>query len=87
MKDLRKQLDAIDESMRQLFIQRMDLIKDVGQYKKEHNIPVLDSDREKTMLEQGTQKLNHPEYEVYYKEFLEVQLKVSKDLQTKIKED
>lgn len=84
MEDLRKQLDLIDEKMRELFEQRLDVVKKVGVYKKKHQVEILDKTREKELIKRNLEALSHKEYTDYYKRFLELQLSVSKELQDKI---
>ncbi|VVA43652.1 Chorismate mutase [Candidatus Roizmanbacteria bacterium] len=45
LEDLRKQIDAIDESIVVLLAKRMETVKKIGQLKKKINIPVLDKSR------------------------------------------
>lgn len=59
MKDLSKardEIDNIDTQIIKLFEQRMDIVKDVANYKIENNLPVLDSSRENIMLEKNLKK-------------------------------
>lgn len=59
MKDLSKardEIDNIDTQIIKLFEQRMDIVKDVANYKIENNLPVLDSSRENMMLEKNLKK-------------------------------
>lgn len=61
MKDLSKardEIDNIDTQIIKLFEQRMDIVKDVANYKIENNLPVLDSSRENIMLEKNLKKNN-----------------------------
>lgn len=51
LKDLRQQIDGVDQQLVELFRQRMDLTRQVGQYKLEHNLPVLDQERERQVLQ------------------------------------
>lgn len=54
MKDLseiRVEIDQIDNQLIELFKKRMDCAKAVGYYKKEKNIPVLNTDRENEILD------------------------------------
>ena len=54
MKDLseiRVEIDEIDNQLIELFKKRMDCAKAVGYYKKEKNIPVLNTDRENEILD------------------------------------
>ena len=60
MKDLSKardEIDNIDTQIIKLFEQRMDIVKDVANYKIENNLPVLDSSRENMMLEKNLKKI------------------------------
>ncbi len=65
MKDLSKardEIDNIDTQIIKLFEQRMDIVKDVANYKFENNLPVLDSSRENIMLEKNLKKITNEEY-------------------------
>ena len=50
LQEIREQLDTIDDQMTQLFARRMRLVKDVAAYKKEHGLPILDSGRERGIV-------------------------------------
>ena len=41
LKELRDQIDQIDIQIQDLFEQRMDVVKSVAAYKKQHQLPVL----------------------------------------------
>ena len=45
IENLRKQIDEIDELIINLLAKRMDVVKKIGQLKKQHNIPPLDQTR------------------------------------------
>ena len=48
---LRNEIDAIDRQMVELFRQRMDVTRRVGEYKAAKGIPVLDQERERQVLQ------------------------------------
>ena len=50
LQDYRAQLDQIDDQLVSLFKQRMETVKNVADYKKEHNTPVLHAGRERDIL-------------------------------------
>lgn len=50
LKDIRKKIDAIDEKLLPLFIERMELANEVAQFKKENNLPILNKTREREIL-------------------------------------
>lgn len=84
LESARLKIDEIDNEIIQLFEKRMDVIKEVIQYKIENNIPILDSSREIIMLEKNLNKISNPEYKNHYKAVLEGFLKASKDMQKEI---
>ena len=54
MKDLleiREQINNIDDQIIALWKERMALSLQVAEYKKEHNLPILDEQREKELLD------------------------------------
>lgn len=51
LNSLRKEIDNIDEEMLSLFIKRMGLCRDVAEYKRVNNLPVLQGGRETEILE------------------------------------
>ena len=50
MKDYRKAIDQIDGQLLQLITERMKVAASIADYKKENNLPVLDSGREKEKI-------------------------------------
>lgn len=56
LKEIRKDIDKIDNQLIELFKQRMDCARDVGIYKQANNIPVLNEDRENEILDAVEEK-------------------------------
>lgn len=50
--ELRRGIDRVDRQLLELFIQRMELTKQVGEYKLAHALPVLDPEREAAVLQE-----------------------------------
>ena len=50
LKELRGQIDEIDDQLVKLFCQRMDIAAQVAQYKKEQDLPILILSRESVKL-------------------------------------
>lgn len=84
MENKRLELNAIDEQMRVLFEQRLDIVKEIGLYKLENDIPIYDQARELEIIKNNLAKLNDQSYAEYYEEFIKFQMDISKDLQAKI---
>ncbi len=51
MKKLREQIDRIDKQILKLYEERMDVVKAIGEYKMENNLPVYDAAREDAKLD------------------------------------
>ena len=51
LRSLRQDIDAIDRQLVELFKQRMDVTRRVGEYKRANGIPVLDQERERQVLQ------------------------------------
>ena len=77
LEDVRKDITNIDIKMKDLFIERMNLIKEVKDIKKMSNLPIEDSTRESLMKENYTIELN--EFKEEYLEFLNKILEISKN--------
>ncbi len=82
LQDIRKQLDAIDEQLIDLFARRMRLVKDVADYKMEHGMPVLDAGREETILDRVSEKAGE-ELAPYARRVYETIFAVSREYQAK----
>ncbi len=61
LKEYRDQIDKIDVQIAELFEKRMDASAGISKYKKEHNIGVVDSGREKEVIENVTSHVR-PEF-------------------------
>ncbi|MCH5202284.1 MAG: chorismate mutase [Oscillospiraceae bacterium] len=51
LEEIRQEINSIDKELLALFIKRMDCARDVGNYKKANNIPILNTDREQEILD------------------------------------
>jgi len=54
--DLRKEIDIIDNNIVDLIAKRIEIVKKVGEFKKQKNIPVIDSNRFQKVLEKVSKK-------------------------------
>lgn len=83
IKDLRDGIDKIDKELTRLFVERMEICRQVGQYKAERNLPVLDEKREKELLAQKASVVdddNRDNVERFFKCIMDI----SKDEQRKL---
>lgn len=77
---LRSQIDHIDTQLTDLFKQRMDIALDVAKYKQANDLPVLNSTREKEVLDKVSSQIGAP-YEEYAKQLFVKMFEVSKAYQ------
>ncbi|MFU8792653.1 MAG: chorismate mutase [Acholeplasmataceae bacterium] len=79
--ELRAMIEAIDDQMLDLFKQRMNISKDIGQLKKEQHLPVFDPKREKALFDLQKQKLNNETLWPFYLSFYKHLISLSKEIQ------
>lgn len=80
LETLRQEIDSIDEQIFKLFKRRIMVAKQIGAYKKEHELSVLDSSREDAKRDQVKASVSN-ELEPYALELLEVLMKAAKTVQ------
>ena len=69
----RKEINEIDRQMAELFVQRMRVVEAVAEYKKEHDIAIIDKARE---------TLDESRRAAYYKEALDLVMELAVELPT-----
>ncbi len=84
LKDYRAQLDKIDEQLVKLFHERLQITGNIGRFKKEHDLPVLDEKREEEKLNAVAALCIEPSEAEGVKELFRTIMKVSRDNQEKI---
>lgn len=82
----RRQINEIDAAMAELFEQRMDAVRQVSDYKKEHGIPVEDTVREEHIIRKNAALIQNEEYRSHYVNFLRSTIDVSKDMQRRLQD-
>ena len=80
LETLRQEIDSIDAQIFNLFVHRIMVAKQIGAYKKERGLSVLDSSREDTKRDQVKASVSK-ELEPYALELLEVLMKTAKTVQ------
>ncbi len=80
LKDYRARLDQIDDQLVALFKQRMETVKGVAEYKRQHNTPVLSAGREREILYRVT-GLGGEELEGYTQVLFSTLMELSRNYQ------
>ena len=82
LKELRNQIDEIDDQLVELFGKRMDIAAAIGDYKKVNNLPVFVPQREREKLQDVAQKAG-PEMSNYTRVLYSMLFELSRSYQSK----
>ena len=66
LSEIREKIDAVDDQLLDLFLQRMDLSDEVAAYKNAHHLPILNKERERAILAKVTEKSGERERYAYH---------------------
>ena len=66
LSEIRTKIDAVDDQLLDLFLQRMALSEEVAAYKNEHRLPILNKERERAILAKVTEKSGDKERYAYH---------------------
>ena len=81
LRELRNKIDEIDKIIIDAFIERMEIVKDIRDYKKENNLPIYDSLREKELLVKRKEMANNISFNNDIENLFKLILKISKEHQ------
>ena len=84
IKDLRLEINEIDEKLTKLLERRMSVARGVGEYKKSVGMPIFDSVREEEVLNRNTDRVENEELKPYVREIFQDIMNVSKEYQKKV---
>lgn len=88
IKALRSRIDVIDENLLSLLSSRMDVSKSIGQYKKDHNIAILQMDRWDALLDEmvrqgGSKGLSERFLRAFFNDIHEESVRVQNEVLSK----
>ena len=66
LSEIRAKIDAVDDQLLDLFLERMELSEAVAAYKNEHKLPILNRTREREILAKVTEKAGDKERYAYH---------------------
>ena len=79
----RKVIGEVDRDMARLFMKRMEAVRDIAAYKREHALPVLDASRERQRVE-AAEALVSPDLRPYVARLMEAIMGLSRDRQEEL---
>jgi len=83
LEDSRRRIDEIDTELVKLFEERMNTVTDVANYKKEHKIDILNTNREAEVVENAINNLKDKKYSEEVADFFNHLMDISKNFQRK----
>ena len=66
LNEIRTRIDAVDDQLLQLFLERMGLAEEVAAYKNEHHLPIMNKQREREILAKVMKKSGDKERYAYH---------------------
>ena len=84
LEELRQQIDAVDKRLVEDIKERMNVAAEIGKYKREHGIPVMDSKREREVLHKIVEMADDPMLSSYYKVLYSLLFELSRSYQNKL---
>ena len=84
LEELRQKVDQVDEEMLRLFAQRMELSREIGAYKMEQGLNILDSSREKEVLKDRLSQVEDKELRPAAQQLVSLLMDLSKQEQKKL---
>lgn len=73
----REEIDLIDDKIIELLIKRFQIVLDIKEYKENHNLPILDTNREQAIIS----KINNLNFDDNIIEIYKVIMQESKKIQ------
>lgn len=81
LQSIRADINEIDKRMRKLFVERLNLAREIAEYKKAHGLEIYDPQRENQVIEQNTNELEDKTLQPYYLNFLKSNMEISRAYQ------
>ena len=82
--DTRNIINNIDKKMAKLFEERMRAVEDIIKYKKENNLPIVDSLRDFDVMVRNLKNISNDNLRKYYEKFIINNINLSKSYQQEL---
>lgn len=78
IREIRNRIDAVDAEMAQLFEQRMSIVEQVADYKRQRGLPIEDNGREQEVIEKQSAHIGDDRIRALYVSFQQQLMEISK---------
>ncbi len=83
LENARRVINEVDRELARLFEKRMQAVKQVAEYKKEHGLQIFDPQREAEVIEKNSRLIENEELKSYFVNFIKSNMEISKAYQHK----
>ena len=84
IEEARDEIRKVDKQMADIFVKRMEAVRDVARYKKERGLQIFDEGQEKKVLERNSSYIEDTVLRQYYLMFMQDTMDVSKKYQERL---
>ena len=84
MDEARETINRVDAKMAKLFLERMDAVRTVYEYKKENGLPILDPKREAAVIERNAAAIEDETLKEYYIDYIKDMMSISRAYQHRL---
>ena len=84
LEEIRKEIDAVDAQMADLFARRMEQVRRVTAYKQAHGLGISDPAREDAVIRRGASRIADRDIREYYVNFEKQVISLSRDYQKRL---
>ena len=84
--EARDEIARVDDQMAELFVRRMEAVRDIATYKREHGMPIEDKAQEARIIERCGTLVHDEQMRSFYVQFLQNTMDVSKRWQHRLME-
>ncbi len=84
LKEAREEIAKLDAEMAELFVKRMDAVREIAAFKKARGLPIEDLNQEKRVIEARSGKIEDETLRSFYIQFLQSTMDVSKRWQRRL---
>ena len=83
----REKINKIDEQMARLFAERMEVVREIAEYKAENHLPIFDSSREAEIIDKNSSLIENESIKAHYINFLKNNMQISRSYQAELYPD
>ena len=86
LSEIRKDIDLVDEKLKELFEERIGLCREISEYKRKNSLPVYDKNREEEKLDMLSEGYDDPFMKEGVRELFSCIMGISRKMQDRLLE-